>query len=134
MGGDRRRGVAGVRIGFECIMKRGDVVLVRIPHPTGLRGKNRPAVVVQSDAHASRIRTIVVAEVTKNLDLANDVACIFILGSSNEGIAAGLVRDSVVSCLILYTIYADSVERVIGELSPRLRQKLDDCLRVALDI
>jgi len=25
-------------------MKRGDVVLVRFPHPSGLRGKKRPAV------------------------------------------------------------------------------------------
>jgi mRNA-degrading endonuclease toxin of MazEF toxin-antitoxin module len=34
-------------------MKRGDVVLVRFPHPSGQRGKKRPAVVVQSDAYAS---------------------------------------------------------------------------------
>jgi len=31
-------------------MKWGDVVLVRFPHPSGQRGKKRPAVVVQSDA------------------------------------------------------------------------------------
>ena len=29
-------------------MKRGDVVLVRFLHPSGLRGKKRPAVIVQS--------------------------------------------------------------------------------------
>ena len=48
-------------------MKRGDVVLVRFPHPSGQRGKKRPAVVVQSDAYASTVSTVVVAEVTKNL-------------------------------------------------------------------
>jgi len=32
-------------------MKRGDVILVRFPHPSGQRGKKRPAVVVQSDAY-----------------------------------------------------------------------------------
>jgi mRNA-degrading endonuclease toxin of MazEF toxin-antitoxin module len=31
-------------------MNRGDVVLVRFPHPSGLRGKKRPAVVVQTGA------------------------------------------------------------------------------------
>ena len=31
-------------------MRRGDVILVRFPHPSGLRGKKRPAVIVQSDA------------------------------------------------------------------------------------
>ena len=37
-------------------MKRGDVVLVRFPHPSGQRGKKRPAVVVQSDAYAGLAR------------------------------------------------------------------------------
>ena len=50
-------------------MKRGDVVLVRFPHPSGQRGKERPAVVVQSDAYASAVSTLVVAEVTKNLTM-----------------------------------------------------------------
>ena len=33
-------------------MKRGDVVLVRFPHASGLRGKKRPAVIVQADKYA----------------------------------------------------------------------------------
>ena len=41
-------------------MKRGDVVLVRFPHPSGQRGKKRPAVVVQSDAYAGTVSTVVV--------------------------------------------------------------------------
>ncbi len=53
-------------------MKRGDVVLVRFPHPSGQRGKKRPAVVVQSDAYAGRISSLVVAEVTKNLTMATE--------------------------------------------------------------
>jgi mRNA-degrading endonuclease toxin of MazEF toxin-antitoxin module len=39
-------------------MNRGDVVLVRFPHPSGLRGKKRPAVIVQSDAYAGRGSTL----------------------------------------------------------------------------
>ncbi len=30
-------------------MNRGDMVIVRFPHPSGLRGKKRPAVIVQSE-------------------------------------------------------------------------------------
>ena len=59
-------------------MNRGDVVLVRFPHPSGQRGKKRPAVVVQSDAYASAVSTVVVAEVTKNLTMKGDPACLFI--------------------------------------------------------
>ena len=46
-------------------MNRGDVILVRFPHPSGIRGKKRPAVVAQSDAYAGVVNTVVVAEVTK---------------------------------------------------------------------
>jgi mRNA-degrading endonuclease toxin of MazEF toxin-antitoxin module len=115
-------------------MNRGDVILVRFPHPSGLRGKKRPAVVVQSDAYAGTIGTLVVAEVTKNLTMARDPACLFIDTTTAEGRATGLVRDSVVSCLVLVTVYADTVAQVLGTLSPSMRQRLNDCLKTALGL
>src|SRR5262245_23846126 len=115
-------------------MSRGDVVLVRFPHPSGLRGKKRPAVVVQADTYAGAVSTLVVAEVTKNLTMASDPGCLFIDASTPEGRATGLVRDSVVSCLVLMTVYADTVAQVLGTLSPTLKQKLDGCLKAALGI
>jgi mRNA-degrading endonuclease toxin of MazEF toxin-antitoxin module len=115
-------------------MNRGDVILVRFPHPSGLRGKKRPAVVVQSDAYTGALSTVVVAEVTKNLTMANDHACVFIDTSTPEGKATGLVRDSVVSCLVLVTVYVDTVAQGLGTLSPALMQKLDGCLKVALGL
>ena len=66
-------------------MNRGDVVLVRFPDPSGIRGKKRPAVVVQADAYAGTVSTVVVAEVTKNPALAQDPACLFIDVSTPEG-------------------------------------------------
>ena len=115
-------------------MNRGDVILVRFPHPSGQRGKKRPAVVVQSDAYASTISTIVVAEVTKNLTMKDDPACLFIDVTSPEGKATGLLVDSVVSGLVLDTVYTDTVAQVLGRLSPTLLQKLDDCLKVGLGL
>ena len=113
-------------------MSRGDVILVRFPHPSGLRGKKRPAVVAQADAYAGVVSTLVVAEVTKNLALASDPACLFIDTSTPEGKATGLARNSVVSCLVLMTIYADSVAQVLGTLSPTMQQKLNASLKAAL--
>ncbi len=115
-------------------MNRGDVILVRFPHPSGVRGKKRPAVVVQSDAYARTVSTLVVAEVTKNLTMASDPACLFVDTSTLEGGSTGLVRDSVVSCLVLVTVYADTVAQVLGTLSPSMKQKLDECLRAALGL
>ena len=115
-------------------MKRGDVVLVRFPHPSGQRGKKRPAVVVQSDAYASTVSTVVVAEVTKNLTMKDDPACLFIDVSASEGKATGLLIDSVVSGLVLVTVYTDTVAQVLGSLSAALLQKLDDCLKLGLGL
>lgn len=115
-------------------MKRGNVILVRFPHPSGLRGKKRPAVIVQSDTYAGAVSMLVVAEVTKNLTMAGDPTCLFIDANTPEGMATGLIRDSVVSCLVLVTVYADNVAQVLGTLSPSMQQKLDACLKVALSL
>ena len=115
-------------------MKRGDVVLVRFPHPSGQRGKKRPAVVGQSDTYATAVSTIVVAEVTKNLTMKNDPACLFIDVGTPEGKATGILVDSVVSSLVLDTVYSDTVAQVLGSLSPSLLQEFDDCLKVGLGL
>jgi mRNA-degrading endonuclease toxin of MazEF toxin-antitoxin module len=113
-------------------MNRSDVILVRFPHPSGLRGKKRPAVIVQSDAYAGAVSTLVVAAVTKNLAMAGDPACLSIDANTPDGRATGLVRDSVVSCLVLVTVYADTIAQVLGTLSPTMKQKLNGCLKAAL--
>ncbi len=115
-------------------MNRGDVLLARFPHPSGGRGKKRPVVVVQADGYNRNLRSLVVAEVTKNLSMANDPACLLIDASTPEGKRTGVLQDSVVSCLILATIKADLVDRVIGVLSTTLKQKLDSCLKAALGL
>jgi mRNA-degrading endonuclease toxin of MazEF toxin-antitoxin module len=113
-------------------MKRGDVILVRFPHRSGQRGKKRPAVIVQADLYAGVIATLVVAEVTKNLTMANDPACLFIDVNTPDGKVTGLIRDCVVSSLLLVTVYADTVAKVLGTLPPNMQQELNDCLKAAL--
>jgi mRNA-degrading endonuclease toxin of MazEF toxin-antitoxin module len=115
-------------------MKRGDVVLVCFPHPSGQRGKKRPAVVVQSDAYAGILGTVVVAEVTKNLTMKDDPACLFIDVRTPEGQATGLRVDSVVSGVVLVTVYTDTVAQVLGSLSTALLRKFDDCLKAGLGL
>src|SRR5207248_977149 len=115
-------------------MNRGDVILVRFPLPSGLRGKKRPAVIVQSDNYAGTVSTLAVAEVTKNLTLASDPACLLVDLNTPEGRATGLLQDSVVSCLLLATVDADRVAKVLGSLSAAMKQELDDCLKAALGL
>jgi mRNA interferase MazF len=115
-------------------MNRGDVILVRFPHPSGVRGKKRPAVIIQADNYSAKLRTLVVAEITSNVSMAGDPACLFVDLNTSEGQATGLLRDSVISCLALATVRADNVETVMGRLTGGLKSKLDECLKASLDL
>lgn len=115
-------------------MNRGDVVLARFPHPAGGCGKKRPVVVVQADVYTANLRSVVVAEVTKNLSMAVDPACLLIDISTPEGQLTGLKQNSVVSGLLLATLAVKRMDQVIGKLSGSLVLRLDSCLRAALGI
>jgi len=90
--------------------------------------------VVQADSYSAVVGTLVVAEITGNLSMASDPACLFIAVTAPEGQATGLTRDSVASCLALATVYADAVDQTLGSLSPAMVQQLDGCLKVALGL
>ena len=115
-------------------MKRGDVFLARFPHPAGGRGKKRPVVVVQADSYCQTLRSVVVAEITKNAVYAGDPACLAIEAATPDGKLAGIVQDSVVSCLKLATISSERMDQRIGELSDAFKQQLGECLKAALAI
>ena len=48
--------------------------------------------------------------------------------------ATGVVRDCVVSCLVLVTAYADALVQTLGRLSPAMRAERDVCLKAAMAI
>src|SRR5262249_22314242 len=115
-------------------VNRGDVVLARFPHDAGTRGKKRPVVVVQSDVYNPELRHVIVAEVTTNVAAASDAANLLVEVSTPEGKATGLRQDSLVTCLHLVTMNEDRIGKMIGKLSASLLQKLNDCLKAALQL
>jgi mRNA interferase MazF len=115
-------------------VQRGEVILTRVPHAAGRRGKKRPAVVIQADKYNQSERHIIVAEITSNLSRAADAATLLIEITTAGGQATGLAQDSLVTCLQLATISVDRVSAVIGTLSPAMLAKLNDCLKVVLEI
>jgi mRNA-degrading endonuclease toxin of MazEF toxin-antitoxin module len=115
-------------------VKRGDVVLARVPHTAGTRGKKRPAVVIQSDTYNAQLRHVIVAEMTSNPRWLGDPACVFIDVTTPEGQATGLHKNGVVSCLHRVTMSADRLDQLIGSLSPALLRQLDDSLKTALEL
>src|SRR5437764_15250191 len=115
-------------------LNRGDVVMTRFPHASGVRGKKRPALVVQADAYNAKVGHVIVAEITKNLTPANDPAFVLIDIATPEGQATGLDQNSLASGLFLATVFGDRIDQVIGKLSAGLMQQVDACLKVALGL
>lgn len=66
--------------------------------------------------------------------MKNDPACLFIDLSTPDGKATGLLVDSVVSGLVLDTVYIDFIAQVLGSLLPTLMKKFEDCLKVGLGL
>jgi mRNA-degrading endonuclease toxin of MazEF toxin-antitoxin module len=115
-------------------LQRGDVVMSRVPHAGGTRGKKRPAVIVQADVYNGKLKHFIVAEITKNLTPASDPASFLIDVSTPDGKATGLDQNSVVCCLFLSTVAETRITKVNGKLSDALTARLDGCLQAALQI
>jgi mRNA interferase MazF len=115
-------------------VQRGDVILTRVPHAAGGRGKRRPAIVIQADRYNQSERHVSVAEVTSNLTRTSDPANLLIHVATPDGKATGLAQDSIVTCLQLATISEDRVTSVIGKLSAAMLLRLNNCLKAALEI
>ena len=114
--------------------RRGDVVIIDFPFTDSGQSKVRPAVVVQNDQDNLRIRKTVIAMVTGNVRRQSDPSHMLIEPGSPHGKSSGLSFPSLVSCCNLFTIEQASILHVVGHLSDPLRQKLNDCLKSALEL
>jgi mRNA interferase MazF len=114
---------------------RGDVVILDFPQAPGQPPKRRPAVVVQSDHNNGRLINSIFAMVTSNTRLAaTEPAQVMIDVATPDGQQTGLSRTSAVKCENLYTLPQASAIRTIGRLSPTLKRKVDDALKVSLQL
>ena len=112
-------------------MIRGEVWWASLPAPRGSEpGLRRPVVVVQADSfNRSRIRTLIVAVVTTNLNLAG------VPGNVRLGKGEGGLRESsVVNVSQVLTIDKDYLHQRMGSLSGVRMAALDDGLRLVLSL
>ncbi|MEX0726633.1 MAG: type II toxin-antitoxin system PemK/MazF family toxin [Planctomycetaceae bacterium] len=115
-------------------MKRGDVVLVPFPFQDKLGEKIRPAVVVQSDADTARLINTVVVMITGNLDDAGQATTLVVDPSTPAGAGSGLAGASLIKTYNLATVRQKRIIATLGHLSDVLKDKLDACLKAALDL
>lgn len=113
-------------------MKRGDVVLVRIPFVDG-GSKRRPALIVQDDRNSQRLLTTIVAAITSNLRNVSQPTQPLIDPATPDGQSSGLLLPSAVKCENLFTVSGNAIQ-VIGSLDSSTMAKVNDCLKVALGL
>jgi mRNA interferase MazF len=113
---------------FTTTFSRGDVVFVPSLFMDRQAAKNRPAVVISSEAYHRSRREIIIAGVTSNTRRS------FVGQSSIEDWSGcGLLRPSVVSGIIM-TIRSDQVRRKIGALSQPDLGSLETALKETLSL
>lgn len=116
-------------------MQRGDVIVVEIPFYDQQGSKERPGIVVQCDRNNRRLMSTLVAGVTTNLRrVATEPTQFLVDPSKPDGVSSGLQVPSAVKCENLYTVSQARIKKKLGHLSEVLKQKLDDCLKKALDL
>jgi mRNA-degrading endonuclease toxin of MazEF toxin-antitoxin module len=115
--------------------RRADVVIARFPYAGGQGYKIRPAVVVQCDRLNQQIQNTLLAMITGNTRLVGREPTQFLIDPNTpEGASSGLSRPSAVKCENLATVPQQDIIDTIGHLSDVLKQKLDGCLKAALEV
>lgn len=115
-------------------LRRGDIVLCRVPMPSEeLRGfKFRPALIVSKDLNNARLDDVIIAICTSNIARSQESTQYLI--DDDEIARAGIKVPSVVRCESLLTISKSMIIRVLGRLSESGMQEVGRCLRDALGL
>jgi mRNA interferase MazF len=113
------------------VIGRGEIWWANLPEPTGSSpGFRRPVLIVQSDAfNQSKIQTVVVAVITKNLELAK--------APGNVTITARISRlpiDSVVNVSQVITIDKSLLTEFVSSLPNKKMEKIEEGLRLVLSL
>lgn len=113
------------------MIRRGEIWWADLDEPrASAPGFPRPLVVIQADAfNRSRIQTVVCAVLTSNLRLADAPGNVLV--SKGE---SGLPKDSVVNVAQIVTIDRSALTERVGKLSARIRERIDDGLRLVLEL
>jgi mRNA interferase MazF len=112
-------------------VQRGEVWWTRFGDAGGAAPAfTRPAVVVQSDAfNRSAIETVMVATMTSNLDRARASGNVVVTAKQS-----GLDKDSVVNVSQVMTVDRSDLLEHAGNLSAAVMARVDEGLRLALDL
>lgn len=127
MGGATGSVVAARRL----VIRRGDIWWVALPEPAGSEpGYRRPMVIVQADSfNQSLIRTVIGVILTTNLHHADAPGNVLLPSR-----LTGLPKDSVANVSQIVTADRGALFERVGRLPARDLQRIEEGLRLVLDL
>lgn len=115
-------------------VRRGDVVLIDFPYPSGTGSKVRPALVVQNDRDNQRLINTILVQITSVTHRALEPTQLSIELTSDAGIVSGLRQDSVINCANFLTVARTKILRHLGSLPEASMNRINQCLTAALEL
>jgi mRNA interferase MazF len=115
-------------------IQRGDIILVDYPYTSSSEAKVRPVLVIQNDRDNQRLKNTIVAQITSQTQRSLEATQLLIKLATDEGQESGLRQNSVINCVNLLTISKDKILRKLGHLPNSTLQKVNDCLKTALEL
>lgn len=114
--------------------RRGDVLLADLPFADAVGSKVRPVLVVQNDV-ANKLRNNLIVVVFSSRIPSRVLPTQYHL-RANSALAkkAGLKRDSVVDCGVIYTISTNRIRRQLGSFTDEAMAVVDHCLELSLSL
>jgi mRNA interferase MazF len=112
-------------------MNRGEIWWANLLPPAGSGpGYRRPVLIIQADSfNRSRISTIIIAVITKNLDLA-DAPGNVLLGARSSHLAV----DSAINVSQLMTIDKSLLTEYVSTLAGKKMKQVESGLRLVLEL
>lgn len=112
-------------------VRRGEVWWANLPEPRGSEpGFRRPVVIVQADSfNRSRISTVLAVSVSSNMDLRGMRGNVVLLPDDS-----GLDKHSVVNMTQVLTLDRRYLSECVAELPPAVMTRIDDGLRLVMDL
>ena len=113
------------------VIQRGDIWWADLPEPVGSGpGYRRPVLVVQADLFTrSRIRTVIVAVITKNTALVNAPGNVFLPEQMS-----GLPLDSVINVSQIITLDKSLLTEYVSHLPSELMIQVDAGIRLVMGL
>jgi mRNA interferase MazF len=113
------------------VMQRGEIWWASLPEPLGSEpGYRRPLVIVQADSfNRSGIRTVLGVALTINLRLADAPGNVLLTSPQT-----GLPKDCVANVSQVVTANKSLLTERIGVLVPSLMERIEEGLRLVLDL